>query len=71
RSGSLYDRSTSRWGTRMTDSPSLQLLEHWLRLSTEYENLEFKEAKQQYDSQKLMRYCVAIANEGAAISCWA
>lgn len=55
----------------MTDSPSLQLLEHWLRLPTESENLEFKEAKQQYDSQKLMRYCVAIANEGAAISCWA
>jgi ATP-dependent DNA helicase RecG len=30
----------------------------------ENERLEFKEAKQQYDSQKLLRYCVALANEG-------
>ena len=30
----------------------------------EDEHLEFKEAKIQYDSKKLMRYCAAIANEG-------
>lgn len=29
----------------------------------ESEHLEFKEAKQQYDTTKLMRYCVALANE--------
>lgn len=29
----------------------------------EVEGLEFKEAKAQYDSTKLLRYCVAIANE--------
>ncbi len=30
----------------------------------ELEGLEFKEAKFQYDSTKLFKYCVAIANEG-------
>ncbi|TXI50481.1 MAG: MloB [Lysobacter sp.] len=27
-------------------------------------NLEFKEAKKQFDTQKLMKYCTALANEG-------
>lgn len=43
---------------------SLTSLEQWLRLPAETENLEFKEAKQQFDRHKLTRYCVAIANEG-------
>ena len=30
----------------------------------ENERLEFKEAKQQFDTTKLLRYCVALANEG-------
>ncbi len=30
----------------------------------EDEHLEFKEAKNQFDTTKLMKYCVAIANEG-------
>jgi ATP-dependent DNA helicase RecG len=36
----------------------------WRRLPTETERLEFKEAKNQFDNQKLYQYCVAIANEG-------
>lgn len=43
---------------------SSQQLEHWLAGAPETEHLEFKEAKQQYDSTKLLRYCVALANEG-------
>jgi ATP-dependent DNA helicase RecG len=35
----------------------------WRALPSETENLEFKEAKNQYDSDKLFAYCVAIANE--------
>lgn len=31
--------------------------------ASEAENLEFKEAKQQYDREKLFKYCVALANE--------
>ena len=31
---------------------------------SETPNLEFKEAKNQYDNEKLYEYCVAIANEG-------
>jgi len=32
--------------------------------SKEDEHLEFKEAKNTYDSEKLVKYCVALANEG-------
>lgn len=36
----------------------------WRSNASETQNLEFKEARQQYDTTKLCRYCVAIANEG-------
>jgi ATP-dependent DNA helicase RecG len=39
-------------------------LNRWLAGVREDEHLEFKEAKQQYDTSKLFRYCVALANEG-------
>ncbi|MFZ3082441.1 ATP-binding protein [Rhodoferax ferrireducens] len=45
----------------MTD---LATLARWLVAPAEHEHLEFKEAKQQYDTTKLLRYCVALANEG-------
>jgi ATP-dependent DNA helicase RecG len=43
---------------------TLETLEKWLLVPTETENLEFKEAKQQFDRAKLLKYCVALANEG-------
>jgi ATP-dependent DNA helicase RecG len=43
---------------------SLAQLDLWLRAPRESQNLEFKQATKQYDSGKLLRYCVAIANEG-------
>ena len=36
----------------------------WRSLASETQRLEFKEARNQYDTTKLCRYCVAIANEG-------
>ncbi|MCB1994861.1 MAG: putative DNA binding domain-containing protein [Rhodoferax sp.] len=36
----------------------------WRTSAGETPNLEFKEARNQYDTTKLRRYCVAIANEG-------
>jgi predicted HTH transcriptional regulator len=36
----------------------------WRSTSSENQRLEFKEAKNQLDNQKLYKYCVAIANEG-------
>lgn len=36
----------------------------WLQSPTERQNLEFKEAKSNFDRYKLSAYCVAIANEG-------
>ena len=44
-------------------TPTLATLEHWLT-DAEGERLEFKEAKTGFDSEKLTRYCVALANEG-------
>ncbi len=44
-------------------TPSLEQLLHWLT-EHEDEHLEFKEAKTQFDSEKLSKYCVALANEG-------
>ncbi len=43
-----------------TTSPQLK---KWVRLA-ESKNLEFKQAGRQFDSEKLTRYCVALANEG-------
>jgi len=43
--------------------PTLALFERWMG-DAEDERLEFKEAKTQFDSHKLTRYCVALANEG-------
>lgn len=38
-------------------------LQQWL-LAPEGQRLEFKEARQRYDFEKLLKYCVALANEG-------
>ena len=46
----------------MTTTP--QRIDVWRKISSEHERLEFKEAKNQFDSQRLYAYCVAIANEG-------
>jgi ATP-dependent DNA helicase RecG len=43
---------------------SLDTLERWLSAPAETERQEFKEAKQQFDTTKLLRYCAALANEG-------
>jgi ATP-dependent DNA helicase RecG len=39
-------------------------IDRWREARSEYERLEFKEAKTQFDTQKLYEYCVALANEG-------
>jgi len=41
-----------------------QQIDLWRQSPTEHQQLEFKEAKNQYDFTKLSEYCVAIANEG-------
>lgn len=43
---------------------TLDTLNRWLTAPAESECLEFKEAKQQFDTTRLMRYCAALANEG-------
>lgn len=43
---------------------TLETLEQWLLVPAETEQLEFKEAKRQFDTTKLLKYCVALANEG-------
>lgn len=41
----------------------IQQVEYWMQ-AREDEHLEFKEAKQDYDFEELVKYCVALANEG-------
>ncbi len=36
----------------------------WRQSPSEHQQLEFKEAKTQFDNRKLYEYCVALANEG-------
>jgi ATP-dependent DNA helicase RecG len=43
---------------------NLETLEGWLNAPVENERLEFKQAKNQFDTIKLLKYCVALANEG-------
>ena len=43
---------------------TLETLNRWLNVTVENEQLEFKEAKNQFDTTKLLKYCVALANEG-------
>ena len=43
---------------------SVDQIDYWRGLPRENEIIEFKEAKSQFDSNKLCQYCVAIANEG-------
>ena len=46
----------------MTTTP--QQIDHWRQVTSEHQTLEFKEAKAQFDNDKLYKYCVALANEG-------
>jgi ATP-dependent DNA helicase RecG len=43
---------------------TVEQIDFWRSAKSETQNLEFKEAKRQFDNKKLYRYCVALANEG-------
>jgi ATP-dependent DNA helicase RecG len=43
---------------------SVSQVDAWRVARSEHQNLEFKEAKTQFDNRKLYKYCVALANEG-------
>lgn len=49
----------------MTTTP--EQVDLWRSAPSENQQLEFKEAKQQYDTRKLQEYCVALGNEGGGI----
>jgi ATP-dependent DNA helicase RecG len=42
---------------------TLDRLQEWLNAPSENAHLEFKEAKQRYDFEELVKYCCALANE--------
>jgi len=44
-----------------------QQIDLWRQATSEHQRLEFKEAKQQFDTRKLNEYCVALANEGGGV----
>ena len=39
----------------------------WRKTPSEYQRLEFKEAKTQFDNRRLYEYCVALANKAVGI----
>jgi ATP-dependent DNA helicase RecG len=43
---------------------NLEILEQWLENQPENEHIEFKAAKDQFNLEKLLMYCVALSNEG-------
>ena len=43
---------------------TVEEIDLWRLAPREHQRLEFKEAKTQFDSRKLLEYCVALANEG-------
>lgn len=43
---------------------TVEQIDLWRQVSSEHQQLEFKEAKAQFDPVKLCEYCVALANEG-------
>lgn len=45
-------------------STTPEQIDLWRSVVSEHQRLEFKEAKLQFDNNKLYRYCVALANEG-------
>lgn len=49
----------------MTTTPDQ--IDLWCQSPSEHQRLEFKEARNQYDNEKLNKYCVALANEGGGI----
>jgi predicted HTH transcriptional regulator len=42
-------------------------IDAWRRAPSEHQRLEFKEAKRQFDFDRLTEYCVALANEGGGV----
>lgn len=46
----------------MTTTP--EQIDLWRKSPSEFQRLEFKEAKNQFDNRRLYEYCVALANEG-------
>jgi predicted HTH transcriptional regulator len=46
---------------------TVEQIDLWRASRSETQRLEFKEAKTQFDSQRLCEYCVALANEGGGL----
>lgn len=44
-------------------SVAIEQIQKWMNVPSENEHLEFKEAKNNFDFEKLVRYCAAFANE--------
>src|SRR4051794_20426102 len=46
---------------------TVEQIDLWRASGSEHQRLEFKEAKTQFDFQRLCEYCVALANEGGGL----
>ena len=48
-------------------STAPEQIDLWRQAPSEHQHLEFKEAKNQFDTRRLSEYCVALANEGGGV----
>jgi len=48
-------------------STTPEQIDLWRQATSEHQRLEFKEAKNQFDTRRLSEYCVALANEGGGV----
>jgi predicted HTH transcriptional regulator len=48
-------------------STTPEQIDLWRQAPSEHQRLEFKEAKNQFDTRRLSEYCVALANEGGGV----
>ena len=51
-------------GSRVRREITIETLEKWLSVPAENEHLEFKEASKSYRVDDVLKYCVALSNEG-------
>lgn len=58
------DDALSRVHSKTPSNITPKQIDLWRAAPSETQRLEFKEAKSQFDNERLFQYCVAIANEG-------
>ena len=60
-------QSARQAGVEPNMATTSEQIDLWRASASEHQRLEFKEAKTQFDNDRLLEYCVAMANEGGGL----